>query len=276
MNSLTIDQCVEQINARLAQEGLPATMNVRLLRHYQQNKSIPAPTQEGRFAKYSGDHVDAAVALRKAQDLGVSSKAYSTISNIEKHPDPTATVASLKLDTPSWMGSSLVGAVSASNAAPDAFSAIFASMPTVEASASQNTVPAFALPQTGSKKLSAARSIATAAPDVAQEAADPRSAALRALQDLGAPGASKAAASLSPVQTLANIHRVVKSPTLYASAAAPQAPVSPPQAPVARDVTEWTLAHDVCVQIPTAARNGLEPSQLQAFEAWMAQLPDLS
>ena len=40
MNSFTIDQCVEQINARLAQEGLPATMNVRLLRHYQQNKSI--------------------------------------------------------------------------------------------------------------------------------------------------------------------------------------------------------------------------------------------
>lgn len=274
MNSLTIDQCVEQINARLAQEGLSATMNVRLLRHYQQNKSIPAPTQEGRFAKYSDEHVEAAVALRKAQDLGVSSKAYSTISNIEKHPDPTATVASLKLDTPSWMGSSLVGAVSASNATPDAFSAIFASMPAVETDVSKNVVPAFALPQTGSKKMSAARSIAMAAPAAsAQEATDPRSAALRALQDLGTPTASK---TVSPVQTLANIHRVVKNPTLYASAAVPQAPVSPPQAPVARDVTEWTLAHDVCVQIPTAARNGLKPSKLQAFEAWMAQLPDLS
>lgn len=274
MNSFTIDQCVEQINARLAQEGLPATMNVRLLRHYQQNKSIPAPTQEGRFAKYSNEHVEAGVALRKAQDLGVSSKAYSTISNIEKHPDPTATVASLNLDTPSWMGSSLVGSVSASNATPDVSGSIFASLPTMETAAPKNTVQAFALPQVSSKKISARHSITAAAnASSAQETSDPRSAALRALQELGTPAASR---TMQPVQTLANIHRAVKAPTMYASAAGPQANVSSPPAPVARDVTEWTLAHDVCVQIPTAARNGFTPSKLQAFEAWMAQLPDLS
>lgn len=274
MNSFTIDQCVEQINARLTQEALPATMNVRLLRHYQQNKSIPAPTQEGRFAKYSDEHVEAAVALRKAQDLGVSSKAYSTISNIEKHPDPNATVASLKLDTPSWMGSSLVGSVSASNASADALGSMFASLPTSQADASKSAVPAFALPQTGSKKMAAARSATSVNQAVStQEAVDPRSAALRALQDLGTSALSKTNA---PVQTLANIHRVVKSPPLYASAATPQANVSPSQALPARDVTEWTLAHDVRVQIPTAARDGLTPSKLQAFEAWMAQLPDLS
>lgn len=62
-------------------------MNARLLRHYQQS-SIPKPTMEGKFAKYSQEHIDAAVALRQAQDFGVSSKAYAVISGMDSHSTP--------------------------------------------------------------------------------------------------------------------------------------------------------------------------------------------
>ena len=76
----TINECVDAINARLSQEGLKPDMNARLLRHYQ-GTAIPDPRRVGRFAKYDDIHVEAVVALRKAQDMGVSSKAYSVLAS---------------------------------------------------------------------------------------------------------------------------------------------------------------------------------------------------
>lgn len=234
MNSLTIDQCVEQINARLAQEGMPATMNVRLLRHYQQQKSIEAPTQDGRFAKYNNDHVETVVALRKAQELGVSSKAYTAISSIEKHTDPNATVASLGLDTPAWLGSSVVGALSAPNASSALNSMSISGQTFALAASATNATPC-----------------------------DAKTAALQALEALG-PGSP----AMHP-KTMSTLSRAIGTSTLAKNIALPV------KAP-AREFTEWTLGHDVRVQIPTAALSTLPADKLQAFEAWMAQLPDLN
>lgn len=243
MNSLTIDQCVEQINARLTEEGMPATMNVRLLRHYQQQKSIEAPTQDGRFAKYNSEHVETVVALRKAQDLGVSSKAYTAISSIEKHNDPHATVGSLGLGTPAWLGSSVVGAL---------------------ASSQNDTSLSNAL-----NSVTSANSFLLGASASAGETPttlDPRTAALLALNQLGSTPVS--AKSVMNPKTIATLSRVVAASTTKSTPLPPKVPT--------REVTEWTLGHDVRVQIPTAALTAFNAEQQQAFEAWMAQLPDLS
>lgn len=242
MNSLTIDQCVEQINARLTEEGMPATMNVRLLRHYQQQKSIEAPTQDGRFAKYNHEHVETVVALRKAQDLGVSSKAYTAISSIEKHNDPHATVGSLGLGTPAWLGSSVVGALASSQNDTSLTNAL-------------NSV------------TSANSFLLGASASVSETPLDPRAAALLALNQLGSTPPVSAKSVMSP-KTIATLSRVVASSTTKNTPLPAKVPT--------REVTEWTLGHDVRVQIPTAALTAFNAEQQQAFEAWMAQLPDLS
>lgn len=77
MATYNLTQCVKHINEQLEEAGLPGNMNPRLLRHYQQ-ESIPKPALEGRTAVYTDTHVDAAVALRKAQHSGFSSKAYAS------------------------------------------------------------------------------------------------------------------------------------------------------------------------------------------------------
>lgn len=94
--SLTINECVDAINRRLQEEGLEPNMNARLIRHYQ-GGSVPEPRREGKFAKYDDAHVEAIVALRKAQHLGVSAKAYSTICSTASptlHPLQASVVAS--------------------------------------------------------------------------------------------------------------------------------------------------------------------------------------
>lgn len=316
MNSLTIDQCVEQINARLAEEGLVASMNVRLLRHYQQQKSIPAPTQEGRFAKYSDEHVEAVVELRKAQDMGVSSKAYTTIANIEKHADPRATVASLGLDTPAWLANSVVGAVSSASASPSALDLFNSGLDNarafsnikIEPAKSKSLMASSPMPATNAKKSGSAALHGSAQPESMAFAAfsseapmesldtsfgaslesvapmDAKSAALRALQNLSPiPQSAPSPANISnklnmtTARTMSTLARVVSSPNMPAPiAAAVDTAPSPKIAKFASsEITEWTLDHDVCVQIPSAALGFMSQDALQAFEAWMAQLPDL-
>lgn len=305
MNSLTIDQCVEQINARLTQEGLPATMNVRLLRHYQQQKSIPAPTQEGRFAKYNDEHIDAVIALRKAQDMGVSSKAYTTISNIEKHADPHATVASLGLNTPSWMANSIVGAVSSASSSPSALDMFSSGLDNarafsnikIEPSKSKSVLLASPMP-TSSPQLSPdilygaseQESVSFATQAFSSDTAafesmeppveSPKNAAMRALQELSvtqqktfSASAGLNKSSLSNARTMSTLARVVSSSSMPVSGSSPNTTFSRKLA--SHEFTEWTLDHDVCVQIPSAALGSLSRGQLQALEAWMAQLPDL-
>lgn len=317
MNSLTIDQCVEQINARLAEEGLVASMNVRLLRHYQQQKSIPAPTQEGRFAKYSDEHVEAVVELRKAQNIGVSSKAYTTISNIEKHADPRATVASLGMDTPAWMANSVVGAVSSASASPSALDLFNSGLDNarafsnikIEPAKSKSLMASAPMPAASAKKSGSAALYSSEQPESMAFAAfsseapmesldasfgaslesvapmDAKSAALRALQNLSpvptqntpSPANVSNKLNMTTARTLSTLARVVSSPSMPAPiAAAVGVAPSPKIAKIASsEITEWTLDHDVCVQIPSAALGLMSQDTLQAFEAWMAQLPDL-
>ena len=304
MNSLTIEQCVEHINARLTEEGLQASMNVRLLRHYQQQKSIPSPTQEGRFAKYSDAHVEAVVELRKAQNIGVSSKAYTTISSIEKHADQNATVASLGLDTPAWLANSLVGAVSSASASPSALDLFSSGLDTARSYAnvkvephskimvSASPLPTFGAKASGSAALdnaswqSASLSFATnavATQDGAKMESvapmDAKSAALRALQGLSPLPTQRAPSpanvmnklNMTTARTMSTLARVVSSP----NKPAPKVEATTSQKNSSREITQWTLDHDVCVQIPSAALSSMSHDKLQALEAWMALLPNL-
>lgn len=297
MNSVTIDQCVEKINTRLAEEGLAAAMNVRLLRHYQQNKSIPAPTQEGRFAKYNDEHVEAVVALRKAQDMGVSSKAYTTISNIEKHVNQHATVASLGLDTPSWLANSAVGSVSSFSATPQALNLFGTSLDNAHAFSNIKIERAQAEPslKTSSaiespKVLSANTMFGTPRSELAPlstaclppkgAAAEtvpletPRSAALRVLESLDATLQTHRK-STSNARTMSTLARMVTTPNIPSSLAlAVNAFTLQKQA--SYEITKWTLANDVCVQIPSSTLNSLSSENRKAFEAWMAQSPNLT
>lgn len=298
MNSVTIDQCVEKINTRLAEEGLAAAMNVRLLRHYQQNKSIPAPTQEGRFAKYNDEHVEAVVALRKAQDMGVSSKAYTTISNIEKHVDQHATVASLGLNTPAWLANSVVGSVSSFSATPQALNLFGASLANVHAfsnikieraipvepsikssraiespsALSANAVFGTLRPESTPSIFAAAAANERSGKTVQLET--PRSAALRVLESLDAT-VQDHSKSTSNARTMSTLARMVTTSNIPGSVAQAVNAFTL-QKHASYEITKWTLANDVCVQIPSSTLNSLSSENRKAFEAWMAQSPNLT
>lgn len=267
MNSLTIDQCIEKINIRLTEEGLPATINVRLLRHYQQQRSIPAPTQEGRFAKYTEEHIDAVVALRKAQDMGVSAKAYTTIATIEKHVASNATVASLGLDTPRWMANSIVGAVSSSSSSSSALDLFSTSL--------NNAYPALST-RTPDTMYAASNSNVESTEELL------KNAALRALKELSPASPvdsqmvsnSLSKSSISNARTMSTLARVVSAPSVSATSIKILDSKSP-QTSAVRDITQWTLAHNVCVQIPSNVFSSMSSDKQQAFEAWMAHLPKL-
>ena len=291
MNSVTIDQCVEKINTRLAEEGLAAAMNVRLLRHYQQNKSIPAPTQEGRFAKYNDEHVDAVVALRKAQDMGVSSKAYTTISNIEKHVDQHATVASLGFDTPAWLANSVVGSVSSLSATPQALNLFGTGLDNAQAfsnikierihekpslRASSAIERSNALSSSAPFGTSRSESVPLIATSILSKVAaaetppleTPKSAALRVLEslDTALPNHSK---STSNARTMSTLGRMVTTSNV-------SAPVAILQKEAFLEVTKWTLPNDVCVEISSSVLHSLSSNNRKALEAWMAQTPHLT
>ena len=282
MNSFTVDQCVEKINARLEKDGLMGTMNVRLLRHYQQQKSMPSPTQEGRFAKYTDEHVEAVIALRKAQTIGVSSKAYATLSNIEKHSDPYATIASLKLNTPTWMANSTVGDVALASPSSNTSNLFGSSLSTTLMTTNRTIKPSLTKIPTLHELMSDTPfqvPVDVIKPDAIPKPSDEsvKDAAIRALHELRAgPDTNalrrSAASGSAMTQKRSTLSRVIGA-IHPAKNIAPMHTTSGPN--TAHERTEWTLHADVRVQIPTQTLAFLSKKQVQAFEAWMAQMPGL-
>ena len=114
MTTFLIDDCVKKINEALAKEGLPETMNARLLRHYTQLEGMPKPLKQGKYAVYQQAHIDAVLELRRSQSVGITSKAYSYVSE--------ARTASLKNDSALLLSDAFMSSSSAfaSSTSPEA------------------------------------------------------------------------------------------------------------------------------------------------------------
>lgn len=72
----SLDQLIERTNALLTSEKLK-TFTTSTLRHYTSRQVLPKAKKVGREAKYSEEHVEAMLALRRSQSLGVTAKAHT-------------------------------------------------------------------------------------------------------------------------------------------------------------------------------------------------------
>ena len=214
--------------------------------------------------------------------MGVSSKAYTTISNIEKHVDQHATVASLGLKTPAWLANSLVGSVSSLSSTPHVLNLFNVSLENARTFSNSKTEPlANATNLQKSDSVFGGSQLKLAALATTNDLAVKvlttetlKSSALRALESLEAiePSAIKSNLNARTMSTLARVMNATNTPK--PSAISVNVDIFKKYS--SQDITKWTLAHDVCVQIPSAVLNALSAEKLQAFKVWMTQLPDLT
>jgi hypothetical protein len=96
-----LHQLLSIANSLVENEGLKK-FSVSTLRHYTAKDILPKPTKEGREVRYGDQHIDAMISLRRAQHIGVTSRAHNHTKYFPDIPEqktltPVSTVIPLEL-----------------------------------------------------------------------------------------------------------------------------------------------------------------------------------